>query len=206
MVRHKNEFAPNGASHEFNPAAFMRCPDSPPSLSLTNSPDKRTDEKLANIVSARDLKMAGKDQLKVNFIFRCLSCNKAHNECFVPYEFDSNFGNCEACGGFQNLTSLRMIEKMGYQDTRCQSILPSQAIRKPDQHFKCEVPMDVILKRLTECQKLGRLYNPDAFYVESREIFVDWMCDLSDRLRVQPETFHHSVNIFDAYLQRADIK
>lgn len=66
--------------------------------------------------------------------------------------------------------------------------------------------MDIILKRLIECQQLGRMYKPDAFYVESREMFVDWMCDLSDRLRVQPETFHHSVNIFDAYLQRSDIK
>jgi hypothetical protein len=60
--------------------------------------------------------------------------------------------------------------------------------------------MDRILKRLIEMQKHGRLYKPDAFYVESREMFVEWMCDLSDRLRVQPETFHHSVNIFDAYL------
>jgi hypothetical protein len=85
-------------------------------------------------------------------------------------------------------------------------VQPSQAISQADQHYKCEVPMDLILKRLTECQRLGRLFNPDAFYVESREMFVDWMCDLSDRLRVQPETFHHSVNIFDAYLQRSDIK
>jgi hypothetical protein len=100
MVRHKNEYAPTGASHEFDPAAFMRCPDSPPSLSLTNSPGERTDDKQTNIVSARDLKMAGKDQLKVNFIFRCLSCNKSHAECFVPYDFDDNFGNCEACGCF----------------------------------------------------------------------------------------------------------
>lgn len=44
-----------------------------------------------------------------------------------------------------------MIEKMGYKDTRYHSVQPSQAIRKSDQHFKCEVPMDVILQRLTEC-------------------------------------------------------
>jgi hypothetical protein len=44
--------------------------------------------------------MAGKDQLKVNFIFRCISCNSSHADCFIPYAFDSNFGNCEACGNF----------------------------------------------------------------------------------------------------------
>ena len=66
--------------------------------------------------------------------------------------------------------------------------------------------MDLILKRLIEGSKLGRMYNPDAFYVESREMFVDWMCDLSERLRVQDETMHHSIGIFDAYLQRPDIK
>ena len=77
---------------------------------------------------------------------------------------------------------------MGYKDPRYMVVQPSQAIRKADQHYKCEVPMDLILKRLTECQRLGRLYNPDAFYVESREMFVDWMCDLS-RTRVKPAKF-----------------
>ena len=145
MVRQKKDFAPNGECHEFDPSAFLRCPDSPPSLSLTASPDKHTDEKLVNILSARDSKMAGKDQLKVNFIFKCISCNKPHVGCFVPYDFDNNFGNCEACGNFQNLTSLKMIEKMGYKDSRYLAVPPSQSIRKPDQHYKCEVPMDVIL-------------------------------------------------------------
>lgn len=31
------------------------------------------------------------------------------------------------------------------------------------------------------------------------------MFDLSERLRVQPETYHHSVNVFDAYLMREGI-
>lgn len=75
-----------------------------------------------NIVSARDSKMAGKEQLKVNFVFRCISCDKSHAGCFVPYEFDINFGNCEACGNFQNLTSLKMIERMGYKDNRYMNV------------------------------------------------------------------------------------
>jgi len=66
--------------------------------------------------------------------------------------------------------------------------------------------MDVILKRLIEDSSLGRQYNPYAFYLDDRELYVDWMCDLSERLRMQPETFHHSVNLFDAYLQRHDIR
>jgi hypothetical protein len=66
--------------------------------------------------------------------------------------------------------------------------------------------MDSILKRLIENSSHGRHYNPKAFYLEDREMYVDWMCDLSDRLRVQPETFHHSINLFDAFLQRHDIR
>jgi hypothetical protein len=31
------------------------------------------------------------------------------------------------------------------------------------------------------------------------------MFDLAEKLRVQPETFHHSVNMFDAYLMKPDI-
>lgn len=31
------------------------------------------------------------------------------------------------------------------------------------------------------------------------------MNDLAEKLRVQPETFHHAVNMFDAYLLRPDV-
>jgi len=65
--------------------------------------------------------------------------------------------------------------------------------------------MDRILDRLVEGQNLGKLYNPQAFYVRYREFYIDWMCTLCGELDHQPETFHHAVNTLDAYLQRSDI-
>lgn len=65
--------------------------------------------------------------------------------------------------------------------------------------------MDIMLERQLQGLKLHRKYIPRAFYVKDREVVVEWLCDLADKLRVQPETFHHCVNMFDAYLQRPDI-
>lgn len=66
--------------------------------------------------------------------------------------------------------------------------------------------MDVILSKLIEdAQALAPKFNSQAFYLANRESFVDWMNELAEKLRVQPETFHHSVNMFDAYLLKPDI-
>lgn len=66
--------------------------------------------------------------------------------------------------------------------------------------------MDLILEKLIEdSQALTPKFNSQAFYLTIRESFVDWMYELAEKLRVQPETFHHSVNMFDAYLSRSDI-
>ena len=65
--------------------------------------------------------------------------------------------------------------------------------------------MDVVLARLMDdANRLNPTYNSRAFYLQNREVFVEWMFDLAEKLRVQPETFHHSVNMFDAYLLRGD--
>merc|ERR1719246_162095 len=66
--------------------------------------------------------------------------------------------------------------------------------------------MDDILDGLIECQSLGKRYNPKAFYVGTREFFVEWMGNLCGELQHHTETFHHSVNVFDAYLQMKGIK
>jgi hypothetical protein len=66
--------------------------------------------------------------------------------------------------------------------------------------------MDHILTNLIEDASLNVAYNPSAFYLSNREVFVDWMYDLAEKLRVQPETYHHSVNLFDAYLMRPGIQ
>ena len=63
--------------------------------------------------------------------------------------------------------------------------------------------MAVILTKLRQdANRLNPKYRSSAFYLQNREVFVEWMFDLAEKLRVQPETFHHSVNMFDAYLLR----
>lgn len=59
--------------------------------------------------------------------------------------------------------------------------------------------MDTILARLTNIMTQNRIYNPRAFYIKNRQIVVDWMCELSEKLRFQPETLHHSVGVYDTY-------
>ena len=80
-----------------------------------------------------------------------------------------------------------------------------EGIRCSNQKFKTEVPMDQILKRLEQGQSLGKRFNPNAFYVEYREYYIDWMSNLCGELKHQPETFHHSISTFDSYMQRPDI-
>ena len=83
----------------------------------------------------------------------------------------------------------------------------SEALRDYDMTFKTEVPMDQILDKLIEdAQELNPVYNARAFYLHDRKIFIAWICELAEKLRVQPETFHHAVNLFDAYLMRGDIE
>ena len=73
--------------------------------------------------------------------------------------------------------------------------------------YKAEVPMDLILSKLIEdANELNPKYNERAFYLRDREAFVAWIFELADKLRVQPETFHHAVNLFDAYLMQPDIQ
>ena len=48
--------------------------------------------------------------------------------------------------------------------------------------FKAEIPMDRILDRLVESQTLGKRFNPRAFYVRTREFYIDWMGNLCSEL------------------------
>lgn len=43
--------------------------------------------------------------------------------------------------------------------------------------------MDRILDRLVEGQTLGKLYNPDAIYVQNREFYIEWMSNLCSELQ-----------------------
>lgn len=66
--------------------------------------------------------------------------------------------------------------------------------------------MDKILEKLIEDDTLLHpITNPEAFYLSQREVFIEWMFDLAEKLSVQPETFHHSVNMMDAYLMKPGI-
>lgn len=66
--------------------------------------------------------------------------------------------------------------------------------------------MDEILDSLVEGQSLGKHFNPRAFYVRTREFYIDWMSNLCGELQHHTETFHHSVSTFDAYMQMSNIR
>ena len=53
---------------------------------------------------------------------------------------------------------------------------------------------------------MGRMYNPTAFYVKKRRAVIDWMCEMGEDLRFEPETIHHSISVFDSYFQIQNIQ
>jgi len=58
-------------------------------------------------------------------------------------------------------------------------------VRDPEQKFRAEVPMDVILEKLIEdANLLNTPFNQSAFYLTNRECYVDWMFDLAEKLHV----------------------
>lgn len=127
-----------------------------------------------------------------------------HADHWLAYRNDPDLGNCGLCGNFANLKAARIAGKSNQLNGF--SLGVSESIREDDQQFRPEVPMDIILVKLMEdAEALNPEFRADAFYLSNREVFVEWMFDLAEKLRVQPETFHHSVNIFDAYLLRPDI-
>lgn len=65
--------------------------------------------------------------------------------------------------------------------------------------------MQTILDKLIEDSSLNPKYNSQAFYLSNRELFVEWMQDLAEKLQVHAETLHHSVTLFDSYLSRASM-
>lgn len=133
--------------------------------------------------------------------FPCLSCNRMHREHFLPNKSDPDTGVCSLCGNFVNLKGARSAGA----SVNAQINAVSEALRDEDQSYRAEVPMDVILARLMDdAERLNPKYRSSAFYLQNREVFVEWMFDLAEKLRVQPETFHHSVNMFDAYLLRSN--
>jgi hypothetical protein len=113
--------------------------ESPPSCSLTTSPERTTEKKLVNISSARDkTKMAASRQGRhVNLNFACSDCNAMHKDSFIAYQTDLDLGNCELCGTFYNLKAARHAGK-GVSGV-------IHAIRETDQHYRAEIPMDIIL-------------------------------------------------------------
>ena len=43
--------------------------------------------------------------------------------------------------------------------------------------------MDIILEKLIEdANLLNPAFNPDAFYLNNREVFIDWMFEIAEKL------------------------
>jgi hypothetical protein len=53
---------------------------------------------------------------------------------------------------------------------------------------------------------VGKLYNPAAQYVKKRRIVIDWMCEVEEDLKFEPESNFHSIAIFDAYFSIPNIE
>lgn len=98
------------------------------------------------------------------------------------------YGNCASCGTFINLTS------------------KSQGIKLKGTEFKVEMPFDEMLMRLIERQHVCKIYNPAAYYVQKRRVIVDWMCEMGEDLKFEPEAIHHSIAVFDAYFSLPNIE
>ena len=150
-------------------------------MSLTaESPERTTEKKIGTVISANN-KKTPVPAPELNF--RCPDCRKPCKGNFLFYTNSASYGNCARCGSFQNLTAAQLALKMGYGE----GVLNSQksivsGLRTQGQRFKAEIQMDRILDRLVEGQSLGKLYNPHAIYVRTREKQIEWMCSLCGEL------------------------
>ena len=186
-----NGFAPTASSNQFNYSQFQRdSTDSPPSPSLTGSACHSESQMVDLLDTACKVKRAHEPTN-----FHCNSCKSQQYEMLSYDRTESlrgckQVGNCLKCGAFFLLSDDHII---------------SQGIRDKDQHFQGQIPMDTILTRLANVMTQNRVYNPHAFYLRNRQIVVDWMCELSDKLRFQPETLHHSVGVYDTYFSKPNI-
>ena len=72
--------------------------------------------------------------------------------------------------------------------------------------FKVDIPMDEMLQRMIERQTVCKIFNPAAVYVKKRRVIVDWMCEMGEDLKYDPEAIHHSIALFDAYFSLANIE
>ena len=66
--------------------------------------------------------------------------------------------------------------------------------------------MDEMLSRMIERQMVGKIYNPAAQYVKKRRVIVDWMCEMGEDLKFEPEAIHHSIAVFDSYFSTNQIE
>ena len=84
------------------PPVVMQSTDSPPSCSLTCSPD-RTIKKPAS----KEENVAAKKLQQL----RCVECGSEHQKSFLKYRSNPNVGNCEHCGNFRFLTSATLLQQ-----------------------------------------------------------------------------------------------
>lgn len=95
--------APFRAMNNQKPPVVMQSTDSPPSCSLTCSPDRTIK------------KPASREEIAVNkakkpLQIRCIECGADHQKSFVAYRSNHSVGNCEQCGNFRFLTSSSLLQ------------------------------------------------------------------------------------------------
>lgn len=166
-----------GAQSGVAPGFMLSNTESPPSCSLTASPERTTEKKLIKI-GEPNFSVSAKHKRPVEPpVFKCLYCPSELPSKFVAYRSDPALGNCEHCGAFFNYKAAPLAAKNSIE----QNI--SSAVRERFQSFRAEVEMDVILVKLVEdARQITPRYHEDAFYLGNREAFVEWMFNLAEKL------------------------
>ena len=100
---------------------------------------------------------------------------------------DNHLLNCNICGAFFPKTSALTIRSKARQ-SNLHKLYSSDILR--NMYSQCQ------LKQGKEEQHL----KISAQYSEVRSLIVDWLCEVTENLRLSQRTLYHSINILDFFL------
>lgn len=102
---------------------------------------------------------------------------------------DSHLMNCNICGAFFPKTSSLTIRSK-HRQSNMHKLYSSDVLR--NMYSQCQ------LRQSKEEQHL----KISAQYGEVRSLIVDWLCEVTENLRLAQRTLYHSINILDFFLSQ----
>lgn len=102
---------------------------------------------------------------------------------------DSHLINCNTCGAFFPKTSAFAIRST-LRQSNMHKLYSSDILR--NMYSQCQ------LRQQKEQQHL----KISAQYGEVRSLIVDWLCEVTENLRLSQRTLYHSINILDFFLSQ----